>query len=91
MTVVRTRVEVEGRVQQVWFRQSTAKMAQEVGVAGWVRNLPDGSVEAVFEGDELAVARAVQWARSGPEHAVVTALREVAETPEGLVSFEILQ
>jgi len=89
MTVVRVRVEVEGRVQGVWFRQSTSRTAEELGVDGWVRNRPDGSVEAVFEGDDTAVARAVEWARSGPERALVTELREFAEEPEGLAGFEI--
>ena len=89
MTVARVRVEVEGQVQGVWFRDSTRQAAEELGVAGWVRNQPDGSVEAVFEGDEPAVARAVEWARSGPRHALVTGLREFAETPEGLVGFEV--
>ena len=89
MTVARVRVEVEGRVQGVWFRQSTSQAAEELGVTGWVRNRPDGSVEAVFEGNELAIARAVEWARTGPPHALVTGLREFAETPEGLVGFEV--
>jgi len=86
---VRTRVVVEGRVQGVWFRESTRRMAEEIGVAGWVRNLPGGSVEAVFEGDSAAVARAVEWARRGPERAVVTALQEFAEEPEGLDAFRV--
>ena len=89
MAVVRVRVEVEGRVQGVWFRQSTSQTADELGVAGWVRNRSDGSVEAAFEGDDTAVAQAVTWARSGPPHALVTELREFAETPEGIVGFEI--
>jgi len=86
---VRTRVVVEGRVQGVWFRESTRRMAEEIGVAGWVRNLPGGSVEAVFEGDREAVATAVEWAHRGPERATVTALREFAEEPENLDGFRI--
>ena len=89
MTVVRTRVEVEGRVQGVWFRQSTNQTAEELGVSGWVRNRSDGSVEAVFEGDEEAVANAVAWAHSGPANALVTEVREFAESPEGLLGFEV--
>jgi acylphosphatase len=90
MAVTRTRIEVEGRVQGVWFRESTRRMAEDLGIAGWVRNMPDGSVEAAFEGDRPAVARAVEWARRGPERAVVTSLREFAEEPEGLTGFVVL-
>lgn len=89
METTRSRVLVQGRVQGVWFRESTRRMASELGVAGWVRNLPDGSVECVFEGPPELVARAVVWARSGPERAVVTGVQEFAEQPEGLTGFEI--
>lgn len=89
MAISRSRVVVSGRVQGVWFRDSTRREAERVGAAGWVRNLPDGRVEAVFEGDPTAVASLVAWARSGPEHALVTNLEERAETPEGLLGFEI--
>ncbi len=86
---VRSRVVVEGRVQGVWFRDSTRQTAEALGLTGWVRNLPHGGVEAVFEGPEELVARAVAWARRGPEHAVVTSLAETAEKPEGLAGFEV--
>jgi acylphosphatase len=89
MSSVRSRVVVEGRVQGVWFRESTRQVAEELGVAGWVRNLPDGAVEAVFEGEEDRVASAVAWARRGPQAAVVTSLTETAEEPEGAVGFEV--
>lgn len=90
MSTVRTRVVVEGRVQGVWFRESTRRAASELGVAGWVRNLQGGAVEAVFEGPAEKVAAAVAWARRGPERALVTDLAEFAEEPEGLVGFEIV-
>jgi acylphosphatase len=75
--VVRYRVLVSGRVQGVFFRDSCRKMAEEYGVSGWVRNRPDGRVEAVFEGPEDAVGRLLEWARhrsplrrgGGREHA----------------------
>lgn len=86
---VRTRVRVEGRVQGVYFRESTRREAARLGVSGWVRNLPDGSVEAVFEGAPDAVASAVEWTRRGPDRALVTSLHEVAEQPEGLTGFSI--
>jgi len=89
VATVRSRVVVGGRVQGVWFRDSTRRMAAELGLAGWVRNLADGSVEAVFEGPAEKVARAVDWARKGPERAVVTSFHESSETPEGLTRFEI--
>lgn len=89
MDTVRSRVVVQGRVQGVWFRQSTQQVATELGVAGWVRNLPNGAVEAVFEGRSERVAAAVAWARRGPEHAIVTSLEEAVEQPEGLHGFEI--
>ncbi len=89
MVEARSRVVVEGRVQGVWFRESTRRTAEELGVAGWVRNLPDGGVEAVFEGPAEQVAQAVAWARSGPPSAVVTSLVETVEEPEGLRGFAI--
>jgi acylphosphatase len=64
-------------------------MAEQVGVAGWVRNLPSGDVEAVFEGPAEKVATAVAWCRKGPERAVVTSLQEVEGEPEGLEGFSI--
>ncbi len=86
---VRTRVVVEGRVQGVWFRDSTRAEAQKLGLAGWVRNLPDGRVEAVFEGPSDAVAAACAWCRKGPSHAVVIDVTTVDEQPVGLTGFEI--
>jgi acylphosphatase len=68
---VRVRVFVEGRVQGVFFRDSTRRRALDLGVTGFVRNLPDGRVEAVFEGEESAVNQAVEFVREGPPHAWV--------------------
>lgn len=85
---VRARVTVEGRVQGVWFRESTRRMAEEHDVAGWVRNLPGGGVEAVFEGTPERVLAAVEW-RRGPGRALVTSLAEFDEMPEGLSGFEV--
>lgn len=65
------RVRVEGRVQGVFFRVSTRTMALRLGVAGWVRNLHDGSVEAFFQGDAEDIERAVDWCRHGPDGARV--------------------
>ncbi len=89
MPVTRVHVFVEGRVQNVWFRESTRRVAEELGLAGWVRNLSDGRVEAVFEGPADKVAEAVTWARRGPERALVTQFQETAETPAGETGFAI--
>lgn len=90
MPTVRTRIIVDGRVQGVFFREGTRQMATQNGVSGWVRNRPDGRVEAVFEGEPEHVATAVSWARRGPERAVVSDI-EIIETehPEGLAGFQI--
>ncbi len=89
-TPCRTRVVIEGRVQGVFFRDSTRSEALRFGVDGWVRNLPDGSVEAVFEGPCESVAAVVEWSRQGPQRAVVTRVTTTQESPEGLVGFRIL-
>lgn len=85
----RVRVVVSGRVQGVWFRQSTAEEAAHLGVSGWVRNLPSGQVEAVFEGDPRQVEHAVAWTGHGPDRALVTEVERYDETPEGLSEFRI--
>lgn len=85
----RVHVLVEGRVQGVWFRDSTREEARRLGVAGWVRNLPGGRVEAVYEGPPDAVATLVAWTRHGPKHAVVTHLQVREEPPEGERGFRI--
>jgi acylphosphatase len=87
--VVRYRVLISGQVQGVNFRASCQRMAWQHGVAGWVRNLPDGRVEAVFEGPAEDVHRLVDWAGHGPRLAAVTTVDVRAERPEGLGSFTI--
>lgn len=76
---------VAGQVQGVSFRHATRVVAGECGVGGWVRNLDNGSVEAVLEGDNAAVERVVAFMRRGPERAVVTAV--VVEDGEWLGEF----
>jgi acylphosphatase len=87
--VIRRRVIVHGRVQGVFFRDTTRRMARSRGVGGWVRNTPDGTVEAVFEGEEEAVESMVRWSRDGPRGAVVERLEVADEEPEGLAEFRI--
>lgn len=86
---VRARGVVAGRVQQVYFRQSTTLEARAAGVTGWVRNLPDGRVEAVFEGSRAQVEAMLDYLGHGPAHAVVDSVETTWETPEGLEGFEI--
>jgi len=88
--VVRYRVLISGQVQGVFFRDTCRRMAREHGVSGWVRNLPDGRVEAVFEGRAEDVDRLVDWARRGPSRAVVAGVAVRAEPPEGLSTFQIM-
>jgi acylphosphatase len=87
--VLRARVVVHGLVQGVWFRESTRREAERLGVGGWVRNRADGTVEAVFEGDDHAVAQAVSWCRRGPLRAEVTGIDVTEEPPEGDRTFTI--
>jgi len=87
--MVRKRVLISGVVQGVFFRDTCRRTAARHGVHGWVRNLPDGRVEAVFEGADEPVDRLVAWARQGPHGAVVTDVDVRAERPEGLTTFTI--
>jgi acylphosphatase len=71
MTKTRAHIYVTGKVQGVFFRQNTKRQAQNCGVSGWVSNLPDGRVEAVFEGEDAAVKEVVDYCRHGPSFAKV--------------------
>jgi acylphosphatase len=87
---VRRRVVVRGRVQGVWFRGATESRARSLGLAGWVRNRADGSVEAVFEGESAAVDAALDFCRCGPPAARVERVDVADEPPEGLAGFSVL-
>jgi acylphosphatase len=87
--MLRKHVLVSGQVQGVFYRDSCRRVAGQQGVAGWVRNLPDGRVEAVFEGEPENVDRMVAWARRGPARARVTSLDVREEPVEGLTGFQI--
>lgn len=76
-------------MQGVWFRDTCRTEAQRRGVDGWVRNLPDGRVEAVFEGDADDVAALVEWSGRGPARARVTSVVATDEPPEGLDGFQV--
>lgn len=89
METVRLHVWVAGLVQGVFYRASTAQQARAAGVAGWVRNLPDGRVEAALEGPRDAVERVLAWMRVGPPHAVVERIEVVEEPAQGLIGFSV--
>lgn len=86
---VRAHVFVSGRVQGVYYRATTREQANETGVDGWVRNLDDGRVEAVFEGTESAVEAIVEWCHTGSPRARVEGVEVDYGDPEGLEGFEI--
>ena len=76
----RKHVHIEGMVQGVFFRANTLRMASSLGLTGWVRNLPDGRVEAVFEGEEHILATMLEWCWQGPPFAAVRHV-EVKDEP----------
>jgi acylphosphatase len=86
---IRRHAIVNGHVQGVFFRDATRRQALASGVGGWIRNRPDGTVEAVLEGPPAAVQRMLQFLQSGPPDAQVERLQVSDEEPEGLSSFEI--
>ena len=89
MPLVRRSVVVHGRVQGVWFRESTRRRATELGVGGWVRNRPDGAVEAEVEGGAEAVDALVAWLGQGPSGARVERLDVEEREPTGESGFRV--
>jgi acylphosphatase len=88
--IAEVHVVVAGRVQGVWFRGGTRRAAQDAGVTGWVRNLPDRRVEAVLQGDRAAVERVLAFVREGPAGARVTDVVVSWRAPEEIYhGFEI--
>lgn len=85
----RVRVTVSGRVQGVFFRATCAARARQRGLGGSVRNLPDGRVEATFEGPDEAVDSMVDWCRRGPDLAQVRGVEVVPEEPLGEAGFHV--
>ncbi|KAA0003187.1 MAG: acylphosphatase [Thermoplasmata archaeon] len=78
----RAHVWISGRVQGVWFRAHTKEKALELGIKGWVRNLPDGRVEAVFEGKNESIEKMIQWCHIGPSLARVKNVHVEWEEPK---------
>ncbi len=87
--VIARRVVVTGDVQGVFFRDCARREARRLGVAGWVRNCADGSVEGHFEGPPDAVAELVLWCRTGPRHATVEDLHVTTAEPAGFDAFAV--
>jgi acylphosphatase len=89
--LARAHVNVTGFVQGVFYRHTAAQRARAGGLTGWVRNLPDGRVEAVIEGEEEPVRALVDWCRSGPPHATVENVELTWESFSGDFSgFQVL-
>ena len=87
----RAHVYVSGEVQGVFFRDSTRQKAQQLGLSGWVKNLPDGRVEALFEGPSQEVREMVRWCEQGPPHAAVRNVEVEFDTArEDVSGFEVL-
>ena len=85
----RAHVFVSGEVQGVNFRGATQSQAEQLDLNGWVQNLQDGRVEAIFEGEPDAVRQMVQWCQNGPSSAGVEDVYVQNEQPEGLSGFEV--
>ena len=86
---IRAHVFVSGRVQGVYYRATTRDTARERGVDGWVRNLDDGRVEAVFEGTEAAVESMIEWCHTGSPNARVDDVSVEYGDPDGVEGFDI--
>jgi len=87
--VTAVHIRIRGLVHGVSFRSSMAQLASDLGVRGWVRNLPDGTVEAFLEGDERRVKRIIDWAKFGPPRARVDKLEVEPATPRNHRDFRI--
>lgn len=86
---IRAHVIVSGKVQGVGYRYATVETASQLGLSGWVRNLPDSRVEAVFEGSQEVVEEMIRWCYQGPPAAVVRDIAVEYEEPEGLRGFQV--
>ena len=87
---IRRHVVVHGQVQGVYFRDSVRRLARDLGVSGWIRNRPDGAVEAALEGAPDAVERIIEWSHQGPLGARVDQVEVYEEQPSGETGFRVL-
>ncbi|MEM1575609.1 MAG: acylphosphatase [Nitrososphaerota archaeon] len=83
MEKARAHVFISGLVQGVFFRWNTKKMADKLQLSGWVRNLPDGRVEAIFEGDKESIEKMIEWCKKGPPEAIVEKVEIIWEEFKG--------
>ena len=83
------KIRVEGKVQGVWFRQSTLEKAEELGLSGTVKNMPDGGVDIEAEGSEENLQKLLDWCREGPEHAAVEDITYSEAEPRNYRGFSI--
>lgn len=91
MSNIRMRLIIEGRVQGVWFRDSTRTEAVSLGICGWVKNRRDGAVEVLAEGPDEKVKKLTSWCHHGPPAAAVSAVHETLEEWQGeFRSFDIV-
>lgn len=86
---VRTHVFISGKVQGVGYRYFTMRKASQLNISGWVQNLPDGRVEAIFEGDREIVEKMINWCYEGSPSAVVGDVNVEYSEPEGLEGFKL--
>ena len=89
MPTVRAHVLISGRVQGVFFRDTSRQQARLLRLAGWVRNLPDGRVEAVFQGEAAAVQQMIDWSHQGPPRALVEEVEVSWEDPQSESGFYV--
>ena len=89
MARVSVKLKISGLVHGVFFRASLSALASEKGVSGWVRNLPDGSVEAILEGEEANVMKVAEWAQRGPPRARVDSVKIEIQESRNLRGFRI--
>jgi acylphosphatase len=87
---IRRHVVVHGQVQGVYFRDSVRRLARDLGVSGWIRNRPDGAVEAALEGAPDAVECIIEWSHQGPLGARVDQVEVYEEQPSGETGFRVL-
>jgi acylphosphatase len=90
-TPIHAHVKISGQVQGVGYRFATQQQARNLGLSGWVRNLSDGRVEAVFEGQREVVEAMMQWCQHGPPAAQVDRVEVDLEPPQSLQGFEIIR
>ncbi|PSF38149.1 acylphosphatase [Aphanothece hegewaldii CCALA 016] len=87
--LIQAHVFISGKVQGVGYRYYTSRQAQTLKLSGWVKNLPDGRVEAVFEGKSQAIDKMVKWCYGGSPNAIVTDVAIEMKPSEGLQGFEM--